>query len=290
MEKERRRSRVVRTGTKLGPDLTVLGRVGNGGGGKVFIVWHHPAWCPMACKLFDSWKRARREARILAALDHPNVVRYLGLGPSTSLPYVLMEFLEGPTLRQLIRSQPGGRLSLSDAVRLAMHLGGTLSHVHARGYVHLDVKPSNVIVTTGGRPMLFDFSVARPAGGLPVHHPVGTDAYMAPEQCTGGVFSPATDIYGFGVTLYEALTGERPFPQGTRRARFPQLSADPVPLRRHLPSAPAALERIVMACLARDPGDRPSVLGAVLSMLHRFIRSGPRMWPAGFEPARRGAA
>ncbi len=286
----RSRPRIVRAGSRIGSDLTVLGKVGWGGGGKVFIVWHHPAWCPMACKLFDSWERARREARVLAALDHPNVVRYLGLGPDDGPVHMLMEFLEGPTLRQLLRSRPRGRLSQSDAIRLAIHLGGALNHVHARGFLHLDVKPSNLIVTSGGRPVLFDFSVARPRTVGRLSHPVGTDGYMAPEQCEGGPLTSATDVFGFGVTLYEVLTGQRPFPPGTRRIPYPQTSVLPMSPRRHVPSLPAALEEAVMACLARAPQDRPASLGALLLKLHQFIRGGPLMWPTGFDPARQGVA
>ncbi len=142
---------------RLADHLSVIARVGKGGGGQVFIVWSRRAWCPMACKVIDSARRAHREAEILAALDHPNIVRFFG-HRSTSL---LMEYLDGPTLRRVIRTSRRRRLSVSNAVRVAIHLGAALTHIHERGFVHLDVKPSNVIVV-GGRPVLFDFSTARP--------------------------------------------------------------------------------------------------------------------------------
>ena len=264
----------------LGPGLDVIGRVGDGGGGRVFIVWNQRAWCPMACKVFSSPGRAQREAAVLEALDHPNIVRFFGRGrPDT----ILMEYLDGPTLSDVIRTRRRRRLSVSNAVRMAIHLGAALTHVHARGFVHLDVKPSNVIVAVG-RPVLFDFSSARPRTDEPLGHPSGTDAYMAPEQCRGERVTSAADVFGLGATLYEALTGRLPFPAGTRRHPFTQLTTSPIPLRRLAPEVPVGLERLVSACLARDPADRPSALEALLPQLHTFIRTGPRMWPVNVEP------
>ena len=155
---------------------------------------------------------------------------------------MLTEFLEGPSLRKLLRSRPNGRLGVADALRTAIHLGAALAHLHARGYLHLDVKPANVIVTRR-RPVLFDLGSARRANGRKLPSPQGTDAYMAPEQCRAEVPSPASDIYGLGVTLFEMLTGARPFPKGDKAEPFPQLHLAPVPLRRICRRAPAELAR-----------------------------------------------
>ncbi|TMA72942.1 MAG: serine/threonine protein kinase [Deltaproteobacteria bacterium] len=230
-------------GTRISPDLTVLGIVASGDSGRhpVYIVWHARAWCPMACKVFTSPRRLRREAALLATLDHPNIVRCLG---ARRPAHLLMEFLEGPTLAALIRSRPRGRLGVSDAMRVAVHLGAALVHTHERGFVHLDVKPSNVIVVRG-RPVLFDFGIACRPTARRLRRPVGTAPYMAPEQCRAGTVTPATDVFGFGVTLYESLTGRLPFPGGSRRP-FPQITVPPRPLRQHAPAVPAALEELVM--------------------------------------------
>jgi serine/threonine protein kinase len=233
----------------------------------------------MACKVFRTAERARQEASVLAALAHPNIVRPLGVGDPAHL---LMEFLEGPTLRRLINATPQHRLRISDALRVAIHLGAALVHMHGRGFLHLDVKPRNVIVVRG-RPVLFDFGTARPRRAWRRRLLEGTDPYMAPEQCRREPVTPATDVFALGVTLYEMLAGMRPFPDGNRRRSFPQLTTDPEPVRRHREAVPRALEDIVHQCLAHDPARRPTP-AALLPQLHGLIRSGPPMWPADFRP------
>jgi serine/threonine protein kinase len=275
------RSRRYRVGSRIGQDTTVLGVLDDGGRDPVYIVWHHRAWCPMACKVFHTAERARREAGVLAALAHPNIVRSLGVGEPAHL---LMEFLEGPTLRRLIGSMPQRRLGISDALRVAIHLGAALVHMHERGVLHLDVKPRNVIVVRG-RPVLFDFGTARPRTAWRRRLLEGTDPYMAPEQCRREPVTPAADVFGLGVTLYEMLAGRRPFPDGSSRRSFPQMAASPVPVRRLRPAVPRALEAIVHRCLERDAADRPP-LAVLLPELHRLIRSGAPMWPTGFQPDR----
>lgn len=266
-------------GARLGKNLTVLGMVDPDSANPVYLVWHHEAWCPMACKVFGSRLRARREADKLAALDHPHIVRFLGLESPACL---LMEFLEGPTLRKFVRTRRHGKLSTSDALRVAIYIGSALIHLHARGLLHLDVKAANVIVYRG-RPVLFDVGTAVRRERAVVNALVGTDEYMAPEQCAKGRVTPATDVFSLGVTLYEMLTGNLPFPAGTRGKPFPQCSAAPVPLRRYLPRAPATLQDLLARCLARDPNQRPG-LPQLLPALHRLITRGPLMWPASFDP------
>ena len=271
---------MARAGTRIGKHLTVLGIVEKRGSEPVYIVWHHRDWCPMACKVFESYADARREAKIMSSLHHPNTVRFLGLERPAHL---LMEFLEGPTLSRLIRRQRRGRLALSDALRVAIHLGAALAYVHQKGLLHLDVKPSNVIVARGGRPVLYDFGSARRQDARRPPHVDGTDPYIAPEECLRGDIGTAADVFGLGVTLYQMLTGELPFPKGTRRNPFPQTKTEPVPLRQRRPGVPAALAALVQKCLARDPAGRPS-LDLLLPALHGFIRGGRPMWPTGFEP------
>lgn len=267
---------LLEPGEKVAPHLTVVAPIDRGGRDPVYIVWNSNTWCAMCCKLFRRPSQARWEAQALARLAHPGIVRLLEDGAPR---YLLTEFLEGPSLRRLIRSRPGGRLAMADALRVAIHLGSALTHLHGRGLLHLDVKPANVIVTRR-RPILFDLGSACSHDGRKLRSPQGTDAYMAPEQCRAGVPAPASDVFGLGVTLFEMLTGARPFPEGDDAKPFPQLRLPARRLRALRPRLPGELDRIVAACLLPDPADRPT-LTTLLPVLNRLIRRGPRMWPDG---------
>jgi eukaryotic-like serine/threonine-protein kinase len=267
----------LRFGSRIGSSLTVLGILDTGAHDRaVYIAWHHGMWCPVACKLFQSDERAQEEAAVLAEMAHPNIVRFLGLGQPAHL---LMEFLEGPTLLAMLRDHQ--RLGISDALRVADHIASALLYMHERDLLHLDVNPSNIIVSHG-RPILFDLGTARRRKDWESGRLEGTRYYMAPEQCLRQPLTPATDVFGLGVTLYEMLTSKLPFAFGRGAKEYPQVTADPVPVRRYRP-IPAALDRIIQQCLARDPGQRPSLV-TIIPGLHDFIRSGPPMWPAGFQP------
>jgi eukaryotic-like serine/threonine-protein kinase len=275
---------LINTGTRIGKNVTVLGVVDGGAKDPVYIGWHHGAWCPMACKVFRSHHRAEREANIISAFTHPYIIRLLGLEKPGLL---LMEFLEGPTLSHLLDGARAHRLGISDAIRVTIHLGAALQHVHLRGFMHLDVKPANVIIARSGHPMLFDFGSARQIGARRTAHVVGTDLYIAPEECRRGTVTPQADVFSLGVSLYEMLTGEFPFGDGTRSDPFPQMRADLVPARRRRRVLPADLDAIVLSCLSRDPDKRPP-LEVLMPSLHDFIKVGPKMWPDGFRPESMG--
>ena len=194
------------------------------------------------------------ELRALQALNHPVIARGFGGVLRGERPHICVEFLEGPRLSTLIRKF--GPLPVEQLIPLAVQLCSALHYMHARRMVHLDVKPKNIIM--GAPPRLIDLSIARSfrdAAALDVA--VGTDAYMAPEQCVptpGRVGAPA-DIWGLGVTLHEAVAGELPFPRGSDNERHPQIELAPRPLDGRVPGAIADL---VDGCLHRDPRERPT--------------------------------
>jgi serine/threonine protein kinase len=269
----------IDVGTRLGQDLTVLGVIADRHSEPIYLVWHHKCWCPMACKVLENAEVAQNQADILLKVAHPNVVRCFGLNGSNC---VLMEFLEGPNLHQLTLSRPKGRLGVNDALRLAIHVGGALLHVHNVGLLHLDVKPSNVIVVKG-RPVLVDFGIARWQTAPRPASVRGTDRYIAPEECLLETVTPAADVFALGVTLYELLTGSLPFPEEREGEPLPQVLHAPASIRHHRPAVRTALEKLVLSCLSRDPSERPN-LPALLAGLHKFIGAGPAMWPGGFTP------
>ena len=195
----------------------------------------------------------RSEAALLERLDHPLLVRGFGTELEGERPHVVLEFIEGPRLSTL-RRRFG--LSLEQVLPLALNLASVLHYLAGERVVHLDVKPRNVVM--GGSPRLIDLSVAMSLEQIAeIRRPVGTDAYMAPEQCDPERFAtigPPADVWGLGATIHETLTGTQPFARvdGTR---FPQLRAAPRALPREVPAEMAAA---VMACLEPRPDGRPT--------------------------------
>lgn len=269
--------RRLKEGSHLGAGLTVLGVVDDHGKDWVYLVWNHRAWCAMACKVYRRAARARQEATILRRLQHPNIVRCLGHAEDQP-PRVLMEFLQGPTLQQLLKSRPQHRLPASDAVRAAIHIGSALIHMHHCGYLHLDVKPANIIIMNG-RPVLFDVGTAHRGARSKLAVVIGSDDYMSPEQYRRGIVSAATDVYGLGVTLYEMLAGRLPYPVASKRLPAPPLKYPARALTALRKGLPRGLAELVMSCLHPEPARRPA-LPNLLTTLNGFIRRGPTMLPA----------
>jgi eukaryotic-like serine/threonine-protein kinase len=268
--------RRLTNGSHLGDALTVLGVVDDGGRDRVYLVWNHQAWSAMACKVYRRAARARREASILRRLQHPNIVRCLGHAENEP-PRVLMEFLQGPTLLQLLKTRPQHRMPVNDALRAAIHIGSALIHMHHCGYLHLDVKPANIIIMNG-RPVLFDVGTAHRGARCKLAEVIGSDDYMSPEQYRRGTVSAATDVYGLGVTLYEMLAGRKPFPSASRRLPAPPLKHPACALAGLRKGLPRGLADLVMSCLHLDPARRPT-LQTLLVALNSFIRRGPAMLP-----------
>jgi serine/threonine protein kinase len=197
-------------------------------------------------------KRFVREARLAARLADPHIVRVYDVGEDGGRPFIAMEYVEGQTLAELMAR--AGTLPPGQAVELGIQLCQGLAAVHRAGLVHRDVKPQNLLLRKDGELKVSDFGIAFGADGtrLTVAGTVlGTAAYLAPEQARGEDVAAAADIYATGAVLYELLTGRPP--------RTPATLADLVDVAEIAPpaGAPPAVARIVMACLAAEPADRP---------------------------------
>jgi serine/threonine-protein kinase len=205
--------------------------------------------------------RFEREARAVAALGHPNVTQLYDYGESDGRPFMVLEYLAGGSLEELLRAS--GALDDADTHRIASEIAAGLAHAHARGVVHRDLKPSNVLFDEEGRAKLADFGIARMAVGegtlTEAGTVLGTAAYISPEQAAGLPATPASDVYSFGVLLFRMLTGTLPFVSEDPLALVVAHRDEPPPLVTELrPDAPPALAATADAALAKDPSTRPA--------------------------------
>ena len=218
---------------------------------------------PRADRLEDHTllQRLEREGRLLYRLSHPHIVRCYDLIPGP-VPAVVTETLRGETLSHMLDRT--GRLTPQEAAVLGLQLCSALAYLHDEGYLHLDLKPSNVVVD-GGRTIVVDFSIAQHPG--PGEAGVGTWCYLSPEQAVGGTLTAKADVWGVGGVLFEALTGRTAFGEeedgsgadtGEDPDVYPQLDA-PAPRVRTIREVDPGLARVVDASLAPDPSARPSI-------------------------------
>ncbi len=216
-----------------------------------------------------------RELDILSDVAHPSIVRLLDEGVDSDLPFMVLEHVDGPTLSHLISTH--GHVQPHQWLSLAVELTSAIAFLHDAGFVHLDVKPSNVIM--GAPATLIDLSLAMThAQAAELDYPVGTDEYMAPEQCEPhkrGVVSTASDMWGIGATLYRAAVGHRAWPQGGH----PQLVDPP----REMPDfVPFDMQRIIVDLLSPDPDRRPGP-DVLLDRLENLIDQLPKARLTGFK-------
>jgi eukaryotic-like serine/threonine-protein kinase len=253
-------SRPLRQGEEIARGYRVLNLLRRGGALDVYDAWSEERDCRCVVKALRADRvddrKARlsllREGRLLLSFSHPHFVRAYEL-LSGRRPALVLETLTGVTLARLIDDNPHG-IPERDLLFLALHLCSALRYLHWHGFLHLDVKPSNVI-SQAGIAKLLDLSVARRPGQP--HRGLGTRAYMSPEQITGAPLTHATDVWGLGVLLYEAATGKELF-DGRSQSRPAQLarSITSVCRRRKLPFP---LGEVIDACLQRAPAARPTV-------------------------------
>src|SRR5262247_187601 len=264
-------------GTRLGP-YEIQSAIGAGGMGEVYKARDTRLDRTVAIKVLPSHvsddpalrERFEREARTIAALNHPHICTLHDVGHQDGIDFLVLEHLEGQTLADRLAK---GALPIDQALQLAIQIADALDKAHRVGIVHRDLKPSNIMLTKSGAKLL-DFGLAKvtptaiaasglsmaPTGVSPVTMQgtiLGTLQYMAPEQIEGQEADARTDIFAFGTVLYEMLTGRKAFEGKTQASLIASiLEREPPALTPIQPLTPKALDRLVRKCLAKDPDDR----------------------------------
>jgi serine/threonine protein kinase len=219
-------------------------------------------------------KRFEREAKALAKLTHPNIVHINDYGEHNSIPYLVMDYLPGGTLKQRL----GKPIPWQEAARLLTPVAEALGYAHENGVIHRDVKPSNILLTAKGQPMLTDFGIAKmleseETQALTVTGVgMGTPEYMAPEQANARLADQRADIYSLGVVFYELVTGRKPFIADTPLAVLIKQTSEPLPRpKQFVPELPEMVEKVLFKALAKKPEDRYQSMGEFETALAQLV-------------------
>ncbi|MDD3115382.1 MAG: Stk1 family PASTA domain-containing Ser/Thr kinase [Anaerovibrio sp.] len=205
-------------------------------------------------------ERFRREATGAAKLAHANIVNIYDVGEDDGSQYIVMEYVSGPTLKEVIQQK--GCLEPAEVVRIAREIASALESAHRNNLVHCDIKPHNILVMPDGHIKVTDFGIARAVSASTMTYSgsvMGSVHYFSPEQAKGTVITTKSDVYSLGVVMYEMLTGQLPFNGETPVSiALQHLQQEPVSLRQLKPNVPPVLEAIIQKAMSKDPGDRPS--------------------------------
>ena len=293
IDEQERKEREERTPsgvqTKVVADLPRLGRfqtsaeLGSGGMGTVFRATDDVLGREVAIKALHAnedpgiRERFLREAKAIGAVRHPNILAIYDAGTEGQIPFLVMELANGGSLRDRIKVGP---LGVDDVRQVGIQISGALAAAHAARILHRDIKPGNILTMGDGVWKLADFGIARlPDSKLTVTGQfLGSPSYAAPESLRAGEFSPASDVYGLGATLYEALTGQPPYGDHDMQSLVRKLEEDAPPLHtRTRVTVPGPLGDAIMASLSRDPTKRPTAeqLGQMLSALEPPAKRAP---------------
>jgi serine/threonine-protein kinase len=239
-------------------------------------------------------RRFEREARLASSLEHPNICAIYDIGESDGFSYIVMPYIEGGTLKQVVAGQP---LDAMSAISIAVQIADAIAAAHARGIVHRDIKPNNIIVNDQGLVKVLDFGLAKMLGDGEVDRdksmteagvPYGTMGYGSPEQAAGERVDHRTDVFSLGVVLYEMITGRQPF-KGKNRIDILHavINDDPDPINDYNPDAPPQLQTILDRALAKKTRDRHATMAEMRDELRKLLRELSQ--EAGVLPGETGA-
>jgi serine/threonine protein kinase len=265
----------------------IIEQIGRGGMASVYKAYQPGLDRYVAIKTMHAFlaeeegfvERFRREAQSVARLRHPNIVQMYDFDVEHGTYYMVMEFLEGPSLKNKLAQleKRGEWMTLEESIHIIRDVGEALQYAHSRGMSHRDIKPANIMLKEDGGAILTDFGIVKMLSGT-THLTatgalIGTPAYMAPEQGTGSEGDIRADIYSLGIVLYQLTTGRLPYNADTPMAIVLQHLTAPLPIPRTLnPDLPEGIQRVILKSLAKDPEDRYQSVQEMLDQLDRAIK------------------
>ena len=270
---------MVKIGMFLGERYEILEKIGSGGMSDVYKAMDHKLNREVAVKVlkqeFNSDRtfvgKFRTEAHAAACLSHPNIVHVFDVGDEDDLHYIVMELVEGITLKTYISKK--GKLEIRETIGIAMQVAQGIEAAHEQHIVHRDIKPQNIIISRDGKVKVTDFGIAKAATTETItSNTMGSVHYISPEQARGGYCDERSDIYSLGITMYEMLTGRVPFEgDSTVSVALLHIQGEMVPPRQYDPMIPVSLEKIVLKCTQKKPEMRYRTVMELIGDLKRAL-------------------
>ena len=270
---------MINPGMMISDRYEIIDRVGSGGMADVYKAKCHRLNRYVAIKVLKQEyssdakfvAKFRAEAQSVAGLSHPNIVNVYDVGEDNGLHYIVMELVEGITLKKFIEKK--GKLDVKEAVGIGIQIAQGMEAAHNNHIIHRDIKPQNIIISKEGKVKVTDFGIAKAATSNTItSNAMGSVHYISPEQARGGYSDEKSDIYSLGVTLYEMLSGKVPFEgESTVTVALAHIQDEAVPLQQLDPNIPLSLSKIVQKCMQKKPDMRYMSSAALISDLKRSL-------------------
>ena len=270
---------MLKNGTYIADRYEVVGQIGTGGMSDVYKAKDHTLGRYVAIKVLKEEfsedtnfvTKFRSEAQAAAGLEHPNIVNIYDVGSENGIHYIVMEYVEGITLKTYIEKK--GQLNYKETLSIAIQVSRGIQAAHAKHIIHRDIKPQNIIISTDGKVKVTDFGIARAVSEHTIHSDVmGSVRYASPEQARNGYVSNRSDIYSLGIVMYEMVTGRVPFDgDSTVAVAIQHLQDEMVPPSTYAPNLPISLEKIIQKCTQKSPDRRYDSMESLLIDLRKAL-------------------